>query len=74
MGHLVILENDNMPTDFYQPGDAGVVQRRIECLDLTVLHFNLTPRELKIIKNVRAQWVAHLSLAQQLLDNNTNEE
>jgi len=39
-----------------------------------VLHFNLTPRELKIIKNVRAQWVAHLSLAQQLLDNNTDEE
>jgi hypothetical protein len=70
----VILENDNMPTDFYQQGDAGVVQRRIECLDLTVLHFNLTPRELKIIKNVRAQWVAHLSLAQQLLVNDTDKE
>ena len=74
MGHLVILENDNMPTAFYQPGDADVVQRRIECLDLTVLHFNLTPRELKIIKNVRAQWVSHQLLAQQLLDNNTDEE
>ena len=70
----MILENDNMPTDFYQQGDAGVVQRRIECLDLTVLHFNLTPRELKIIKNVRAQWVAHLSLAQQLLVNDTDKE
>jgi hypothetical protein len=70
----MILENDNMPTDFYQPDDAGVVQRRIECLDLTMLHFNLTPRELKIIKNVRAQWVAHLSLAQQLLGNDTDEE
>ena len=70
----MILENDNMPAYFYQPGDAGVVQRRIECLDLTVLHFNLTPRELKIIKNVRAQWVAHLSLAQQLLGNDTDEE
>lgn len=74
MGHLVILENDNMPTAFYQPGDAGVVQRRIECLDLTVLHFNLTPRELKIIKNVRAQWALHLLLAQQALDNDTEKE
>ena len=70
----MILENDNMPSDFYQSGDAGVVQRRIECLDLTVLHFNLTPRELKIIKNVRAQWVAHLSLAQQLLVHDTDKE
>jgi len=74
VGHLVILENDNMPSDFYQPGDAGVVQRRIECLDITVLHFNLTPRELKIIKNVRAQWVSHQLLAQQYLSNNTEEE
>lgn len=70
----MILENDNMPTAFYQPGDADVVQRRIECLDLTVLHFNLTPRELKIIKNVRAQWASHLLLAQQALDNDTEKE
>jgi hypothetical protein len=70
----VILENHNMPGDFYQPGDAGVVQRRIECLDLTVLHFNLTPRELKIIKNVRAQWVSHEMLAQQCFGNDTVKE
>lgn len=70
----MILENDNMPKDFYQPGDADVVQRRIECLDLTQLHFNLTPRELKIIKNVRAQWVSHLQMAQQFQNNDIKEE
>ena len=70
----MILDNDNMPTDFYQPGDADVVQRRIECLDLTVSHFNLTPRELKIIKNVRGQWVAHLMLARQCTNTSTEEE
>lgn len=70
----MILDNDNMPADFYQPGDANVVQRRIECLDLTLSHFNLTPRELKIIKNVRGQWLSHLMLARQCMKTSTEEE
>ena len=66
MGHLMILDNDNMAAEFYQPDDADVIQRRLECLELTLKKFHLTPREVKIIKNVQLQWQWHLKHAQQV--------
>lgn len=60
----MVFDNDNMPESFYQPGDADSIQRRLECIDITIQQFHLTPKDLKVIENVRAQWHWHLHHAQ----------